>query len=86
MITPEKPELRKLRLTDTAAANSLTEPPQTEPAMVEDSLVRVTSAEGTVESRATRLAWKRRDVLSLSGLDDGAHLTRTNLSHSIRLK
>ncbi|OLD02111.1 hypothetical protein AUG19_04580 [archaeon 13_1_20CM_2_54_9] len=46
---------------------------------VEDRLVRVTSAEGTVEFRATRLAWKRSDSLSLSGLNERSHLTRVIL-------
>jgi len=46
---------------------------------VEDRLVRVTSAEGTVEFRATRLAWKRPDSFSLSGLNERSHLTRVIL-------
>ncbi len=46
---------------------------------VEDSRVRITSAEGPVEFRASRLAWKRYDIFSLFGLDDRAHLTRVTL-------
>ncbi len=46
---------------------------------IEDRLVRVTSAEGTVEFRATRLEWKRQDAFSLSGLDKRSHVTRVTL-------
>ncbi len=46
---------------------------------VEDGLVRVTSSEGTVEFRASRLAWKGQSIFSLFGLDNRSHLTRVTL-------